>query len=131
MEYDWPTVLVSLLAAVAASAIALYVVSRKTMGTYRAILGGLFMGGAIAGMHYIGMVAMRLPAICYYNDSIVAVSIALAIAASLPQCGYVPISRGKAIGRMAKAAGGASDGSGHTPETTPEWRPPHLFHPPR
>ena len=83
VEYDWPMVLVSLLAAVAASVIALYVVSRKTMGTYRAVLGSLFMGGAIAGMHYIGMAAMRLPAMCYYNDSIVAVSVALAIVASL------------------------------------------------
>lgn len=37
------------------------------------------MGSAIAGMHYIGMDAMRLPAICIYSKTIVAVSVALAI----------------------------------------------------
>src|SRR5229473_677791 len=34
--YDWPTVIASLLAAIAASAIALFVVSRSTMGTINA-----------------------------------------------------------------------------------------------
>ncbi|MGB9402832.1 MAG: MHYT domain-containing protein, partial [Candidatus Acidiferrales bacterium] len=57
--YDWPTVLLSLLTAVFASAIALFVVSRKRMGLFRALVGSVFMGGAIAGMHYIGMAAMR------------------------------------------------------------------------
>src|SRR5438552_7373370 len=55
--YDWPLVLVSLLAAILASAIALFVVSRKTMGKTSALLGSICMGAAIAGMHYIGMAA--------------------------------------------------------------------------
>src|SRR6059058_3771236 len=37
--YDWPTVLLSLLAAVFASAVALFVVSRKQMGSIRAFAG--------------------------------------------------------------------------------------------
>ena len=41
------------------------------------------MGAAIAGMHYIGMAAMRLPAMCHYSAWIVSVSIALAIVISL------------------------------------------------
>src|SRR6202167_4520265 len=61
-EYDWPTVVASLLAAIFASAVALYAVSQKTMGFARMITGSLLMGGGIAGMHYIGMMAMRLPA---------------------------------------------------------------------
>jgi two-component system, sensor histidine kinase and response regulator len=81
--YDWPLVLVSLLAAILASAIALFVVSRETMGKTRALLGSVCMGGAIAGMHYIGMAAMRLPAMCHYSAWIVSVSVALAIAISL------------------------------------------------
>ena len=55
--YDWPLVLASLLAAVGASAIALFVVSRKTMGVVNAVAGSVCMGGAIAGMHYTGMAA--------------------------------------------------------------------------
>src|SRR5438874_2438603 len=60
--YDWPTVLLSLLAAVFASAVALFVVSRKQMGWIRAFAGAAIMGGGISAMHYIGMAAMRLPA---------------------------------------------------------------------
>jgi NO-binding membrane sensor protein with MHYT domain len=62
IEYDWPTVLFSLFAAILASAIALFVASREEMGLFRAAIGSIFMGSAIAGMHYIGMAAMRLPA---------------------------------------------------------------------
>jgi two-component system, sensor histidine kinase and response regulator len=70
VQYDWPIVLISLLAAIFASAIALFVVSRKKMGLFRAIVGSVFMGSAIAGMHYIGMAAMRLPAMCHYSPRI-------------------------------------------------------------
>ncbi|PYU30389.1 MAG: diguanylate cyclase [Acidobacteria bacterium] len=83
VQYDWPTVLVSLLAAIFASAIALFVVSRKKMGLVRAIVGSVFMGSAIAGMHYIGMAAMRLPAMCHYSRGIVTISVLLAIVISL------------------------------------------------
>ena len=82
VQYDWPTVLISLLAAIFASAIALFVASREKMGLARAIVGSVFMGGAIAGMHYIGMAAMRLEASCEYSLGIVAVSVILAIAIS-------------------------------------------------
>src|SRR5579871_6813413 len=44
VEYDWPTVLASLLAAVVASAIALFVVSRKSMDLWHTIVGSIFMG---------------------------------------------------------------------------------------
>src|SRR6266480_6813019 len=60
--YDWPTVLLSLIAAIFASAVALFVVSRKKMGWPRSLAGSVFMGGAIATMHYTGMAAMRLQA---------------------------------------------------------------------
>jgi two-component system sensor histidine kinase/response regulator len=83
VQYDWPTVLVSLLAAIFASAIALFVVSRKQMGLFRAMVGSVFMGSAIAGMHYIGMAAMRLPAMCRFSRWIVTISVVLAIVISL------------------------------------------------
>ena len=83
VQYDWPTVFLSLLAAILASAIALFVVSRAEMGLLRAVVGSVFMGSAIAGMHYIGMAAMRLPAMCHFSVGIVTVSVALAIVISL------------------------------------------------
>jgi two-component system, sensor histidine kinase and response regulator len=79
VQYDWPTVLFSLLAAVGASWVALFVVSRETMTMPQAFVGSLFMGGGIAAMHYIGMEAMRLPAMCQYSAEGVELSIFLAV----------------------------------------------------
>src|SRR5437660_7962141 len=81
--YDWPTVLLSLLAAVFASAVALFVVSRKQMGWMRALAGAVIMGGGISAMHYIGMAAMRLPASCSYDPFLHTLSVVSAIAISL------------------------------------------------
>ncbi len=80
--YDWPTVLVSLFAAILASAVALYVVSRQRMSLWRAVAGSVVMGAGIATMHYTGMAAMRLAAKCDFDTSLVALSIALAIVIS-------------------------------------------------
>ena len=80
--YDWPTVLLSLLAAIIASAIALFVVSREKMGLLRASIGSIFMGGGIATMHYTGMAAMRLSAMCQWSPSLVVLSVVLAVAIS-------------------------------------------------
>jgi PAS domain S-box-containing protein len=81
--YDWPTVLASLLAAMLASCVALFVVSRKTMGFFRILIGGSLMGAGIAGMHYIGMEAMRLPAMCRYDPGLVILSVILAVVISM------------------------------------------------
>ena len=81
--YDWPTVLLSLIAAILASAVALFVVSRKQMGVLAIGAGGLLMGTGIAAMHYIGMEAMRLPAMCTYSSAVVALSVVLAVVISL------------------------------------------------
>ncbi len=83
VAYHWPTVLLSLLAAILASAIALYVVSRQKMSASRAVAGSLLMGAGIASMHYIGMAAMRLPAICQFNSFLVVLSVVFAILISL------------------------------------------------
>jgi PAS domain S-box-containing protein len=79
VAYHWPTVLLSLLAAILASVVALGVVSRPKMGASRAVAGSVLMGGGIASMHYIGMAAMRLPAICQFNSSLVIMSAMFAV----------------------------------------------------
>jgi PAS domain S-box-containing protein len=83
VQYDWPTVLLSLFAAISASGVALVIVSYKEVNFARAALGSLPMGGGIASMHYIGMAAMRMPATCHYSAWIVAVSVLLAVFTSL------------------------------------------------
>jgi PAS domain S-box-containing protein len=79
VDYHWPTVLVSLVVAVFASAVALYIVSRQKMGPVQAWTGSLIMGGGIAAMHYVGMAAMRLAAVTRFAPLLVALSIVLAI----------------------------------------------------
>jgi len=83
VAYHWPTVLLSLFAAILASVIALYVVSRRKMGASRAVAGSVLMGAGIASMHYIGMAAMRLAAISRFNPFLVILSVVFAVLISL------------------------------------------------
>src|SRR5260370_31595301 len=83
VEYQWPTVLASLLVAILASAVALYVASRQKMGRVEALTGSLIMGGGIAGMNYIGMAAMRLPATTRFSPLLVTFSVLFAVLFSL------------------------------------------------
>jgi two-component system, sensor histidine kinase and response regulator len=81
--YDLPTVLLSLLAAVLASAVALLFVARSALKPWPVFASSLTMGAGISAMHYIGMAAMRLPADCRYDFRIVAASILVAIIVSV------------------------------------------------
>src|SRR5467141_621048 len=83
VAYHLPTVLLSLFAAILASAIALYVVSRQKMGAFRAFTGSVLMGAGIASMHYIGMAAMRLSAMCQFSSFLVVLSVVFAVLISL------------------------------------------------
>ena len=81
VTYDvWITVL-SLLCAVLASGIALFLLSHS-ISTPIVIGGGICMGVAIAGMHYTGMAAMRLQAKIEYDLILVSLSVVIAIIAS-------------------------------------------------
>jgi diguanylate cyclase (GGDEF)-like protein/PAS domain S-box-containing protein len=83
MYYDVPIVFLSLLAAIAASVVALFTVSRRQMGLWQTIAGGGIMGSGIAAMHYIGMAAMRMPARVTYSIPLVIASVALAVIISI------------------------------------------------
>ncbi len=80
--YDLPTVVLSLLAAVLASAVALWVVSRRDMDLPQAVPGSVVMGLGIAAMHYTGMGAMRVPAALRYDPWLLALSVVIAIVVS-------------------------------------------------
>jgi PAS domain S-box-containing protein len=80
--YHIPTVLASLLAAVLASAVALWVVSRRSMTLSAAVPASVVMGFGIVAMHYTGMAAMRLQGTAHYDASLVALSIVIAIVVS-------------------------------------------------
>jgi PAS domain S-box-containing protein len=83
IAYDAPLVVLSLLAAIAASALALVVASRSEVGLAQLFGAATLMGGGIAAMHYTGMAAMRMPARLAYHAPLVALSLVIAVGASL------------------------------------------------
>jgi diguanylate cyclase (GGDEF)-like protein/PAS domain S-box-containing protein len=83
VAYHLPTVGLSLLAAIAASGVALFVSSRASISVWPAIAGSIGMGVGIGAMHYVGMAAMRCAALISYDRRVVALSIVLAITISM------------------------------------------------
>ena len=77
------TLVLSLVAAVVASGVALYVATRAKWSWPGSLIASLVMGGGIASMHNIAMSAMHLPAMDGSNDVVVAVSVGLAVIVSL------------------------------------------------
>lgn len=85
--YHIPTVALSLLAAICASGVALFVVSRPHVGVFHVVAGSSLMATGICGMHYIGMDAMRLSAMHHWDTTFVVLSIVLAVVVSLAALG--------------------------------------------
>lgn len=79
ISYDPIQTLLSMLPGMAASAAALWVISRTDVSLSKLVVGGVLMGGGIGTMHYAGMAAMRLDAVIYYSPSIFSLSIGFAI----------------------------------------------------
>ena len=80
--YDPALTLSSLLLAIASTALAFLLVE-SGVGPLRAFVpGALFMGAGICAMHYVGMAAVRGPVRIGYDPWLVALSLAIAVAAS-------------------------------------------------
>ena len=81
VSYSLPETLVSLVAAIAASALALHAVaSRQTLP--RLLGAGTALGLAVCVMHYLGMYGMRFNGIFQWSTALVGASVAIAIAAA-------------------------------------------------
>ncbi len=80
VAYDLWLVFVSVLAAIAASFIALYVVGTGSLSLGKLFVGGTLLASGITAMHYIGMSAMLID--ITYDPLLFAASIAIALAAS-------------------------------------------------
>jgi PAS domain S-box-containing protein len=80
--YNVPIVAFSLFTAIASSAVALFVVSRKDLSEVYLVGGSLALGGGIAATHYSGLAAMRLAAYPVYNPGFVALSVVMAVIGS-------------------------------------------------
>ncbi|MCJ2086998.1 response regulator [Methylobacterium sp. E-005] len=80
--YDSGITVASLLLAIAATGAAFAWVSRKGAGPRDVLVGGPLMGFSVAGMHYTGMAAMRVPGNLAYSLPVVAVSVVIAVTAA-------------------------------------------------
>jgi len=74
--------LLSWLAALSAAGVALELASREHFGHRQLVLGALFMGAGISGMHYIGMAAMDMAPGIVWDPFMVALSVVIAVLAS-------------------------------------------------
>ncbi|CAB3778912.1 putative bifunctional diguanylate cyclase/phosphodiesterase [Pararobbsia alpina] len=81
--YSLRITLASLLVSIAVSYLALRIVSVSRLSIRRLILGGILMGLGISAMHYIGMEAMLMSPSIDYDAARVALSVLVAIGASL------------------------------------------------
>ncbi len=73
---------VSLLAAMASSIFALWLVSQPTLPHGRLALGAVLMGSGIASMHYLGMAALHMQPGIDYHAGWLALSLVIAVVAS-------------------------------------------------
>jgi PAS domain S-box-containing protein len=80
--YDVLLIIASALAAIVGCAIAFFIFNRDSVGWPLLALASVFMGVAIAGMHYTGMAGMRMGAEIAYDPLIVAASVAIAVVVS-------------------------------------------------
>lgn len=83
MGYDVRITLLSMLLAILASGFALFTINRDSLSRRRLLVSGVVMGAGIAAMHYVGMAAMRMSPAIRYTPGLYALSILVAIAASI------------------------------------------------
>lgn len=82
IAYDAGLLVLSILVAIGASAFALFMMARGSVTPLTMAGSALALGTAIAGMHYIGMWAMRMPAHIAWSPFLVAASLVIAVGSS-------------------------------------------------
>jgi len=82
LDYDGLTTTISVFVAICLTGLGLYAASSGYFGRNAVLIGGLLMGGGIAGMHYMGMSAIRAACTLNYEPAGVAASVLAGIAAS-------------------------------------------------
>lgn len=81
-SYSMPETLVSLVAAIGASSLALLYVARAPEQPSRLLVAGVLLGLGVTVMHYLGMFGLRFGGFIRWDMGIVALSAGIAIAAA-------------------------------------------------
>src|SRR5260221_5387370 len=94
VAYDPVLTFASLILAVIAPAIGLFIVGRSDGGPFNLPLGGVLTCLRVALMHYTGMAAMIMQAKITYDTNLFVDSLVIAVlAANVAVCAYVPPTR--------------------------------------
>jgi len=83
VTFDVDLTVLSLVVAIVVTGGAFYVIGTRRVTALHLSLSGVFMGIGIVAMHYTGMAAMRMPAELHYDRGLVALSVVIAIGASI------------------------------------------------
>ena len=83
VHYSVGITVISVIPAIIAVAIALYLVSWPSLRSKNIALGGLLIGAGIGAMHYVGMAAMHLAADMRYSLPLVLLSVMVAVALAM------------------------------------------------
>lgn len=83
ISYHMGVTFFSMIAAIIASAIALFIVSRDQMGVGQLLMGGVLMGVGIGTMHYSGMAAIQVDASVSYDPVFFVLSVVIAVVVSV------------------------------------------------
>jgi PAS domain S-box-containing protein len=83
VTFDVDLTVLSLVVAIVVTGGAFYVIGTRRVTALHLSLSGVFMGFGIVAMHYTGMAAMRMPAELHYDRGLVALSVVIAIGASI------------------------------------------------
>ncbi|MFC5741564.1 MHYT domain-containing protein [Dyella tabacisoli] len=83
VTYNLPRTALSALIAFGACSLGLAVAGSAIFSWSKLVVAGVCMGLGVAGMHYLGMAAMMMGADLSYDVSLVAVSVVIAIVASI------------------------------------------------
>ncbi len=105
VTYNLEETLGSVGVAIVATGAGLYLASTRRLGLWSVPIGGTLMGLGIAGMHYMGMSAIRGCGLGY-DAGLVAASIAIAVVASMAALWFAFVQRGA----LMTVAGGVVQG---------------------
>ncbi|MGA8112530.1 MAG: MHYT domain-containing protein [Actinocatenispora sp.] len=95
IRYDMPMTAVSALVAIVAVGAGLVIVGNDARKVHRIAVAGVLTGAGVAGMHYLGMVAMVMPASLSYEPVLFGLSVLIAIVASAVALWFTLVIRGR------------------------------------
>ena len=81
ITYSVPVTAASMLIAVVVVGIGLLIVGFGSSAWWTLLLGGVIIGFGVASMHYVGMAAMKMPDTVRYNNTLVILSVVIAVVA--------------------------------------------------